>query len=78
MVLARRNLWRNSRFNTLIGKDFGLLLTEKIVEQLAAVLVGMEAIVDIGLDAGVDVAIVELTVQDEEYLVCIMYTKDCK
>ena len=45
-------------------------LTEQIVEQLAAVLVRVEAIVDVGLEARVDVAVVEFAVQDEEDGVC--------
>lgn len=43
--------------------------TEQIVEQLAAVLVGMEAVVDVRGETGVDMAVVEFTIEDEEDLV---------
>jgi hypothetical protein len=44
--------------------------TQKIVEQLAAVLVRVEAVVDVDLEARVHVPVVELAVEDEEHLVC--------
>ena len=37
-------------------------LTEQIVEQLAAVLVGVEPVVDVGVQTRVDMAVVEFTV----------------
>jgi hypothetical protein len=43
--------------------------TEEVVEQLAAVLVRVEAVVDIELEARVDVPVVELAIQDQEDLV---------
>jgi hypothetical protein len=33
-------------------------LTEKVVEQFAAVFVGVEALVNVGLESGVDVSVV--------------------
>jgi hypothetical protein len=47
----------------------GEKLTEEIIEQLAAVLIRVEAIVDVGLQTGIDMAIVEFTVEDKEYLI---------
>jgi hypothetical protein len=46
--------------------------TQKIVEQLAAVLVRVEAVVDVDLEARVHVPVVELAVEDEEHLVCAL------
>ena len=54
----------------LVGQDEldGRLRAEDVVEEVAVVVVGLEALLDAGaaLDAGVDVAVVELAVQDEE------------
>ena len=44
--------------------------TEKIVEELAGVLIGVEAIIDIGLETRVDVAVIQFTVKDQKDLVC--------
>ena len=43
--------------------------TEEVVEEFAAVFVRVEAVVDVGLNTRVDVAVVEFTVQDEEDLI---------
>jgi hypothetical protein len=44
--------------------------TEEVVEKLAAVLVRVQAVVDVGLEPGVHVPVVQLAVQGEECLVC--------
>ena len=49
------------------GKEDGH--TEEIIEQLAAVLVGVEPVVDVGVQTRVDMAVVEFTIEDEEDLV---------
>ena len=43
--------------------------TEEVVEQLAAVFVGMEAVVDVRRETGVDMTVVEFTVEDKEDLI---------
>ena len=43
--------------------------TEEVVEQLAAVFVGMEAVVDVRGETGVDMTVVEFTVEDKEDLI---------
>jgi hypothetical protein len=45
--------------------------TEEVVEELAAVLVRVEAVVDVELQARVDMTVVEFAVQNQEDLVCI-------
>ena len=45
-------------------------LTQQVVEQLAAVLVGAEAIVDVGLQTRIYMAIVQFAIEDQEYLIC--------
>ncbi len=49
-----------------VGKE----RTEKVVEQLAAVFVGVEAIVKVGAEAGVNMAVVEFAIENQEDLVC--------
>lgn len=44
-------------------------LTEEVVEQLAAVLVRMEPVVNIWLESRVDMTVVEFSVQDQEDLI---------
>jgi hypothetical protein len=39
-------------------------LTEQVVEQLAAVFVGVEAVVDVGLQPRVNVAVVQFSVEN--------------
>jgi hypothetical protein len=43
-----------------------LQLTKEIVEEFTAVFVRVEAVIDIGLQPGVNVAVVELSVEDQE------------
>lgn len=38
--------------------------TEEVVKQLATVFVGVEAVIDVGLEAGVYVAVVKFAVED--------------
>jgi hypothetical protein len=44
-------------------------LTQKVIEQLADVFVGLESVVNGGLEAGVDVPKVQLAIEGEEDLV---------
>ena len=41
-------------------------LTEQVIEQLAAVLVGMEPIIEIWLQPGVDMPVVQLSIENQE------------
>jgi len=41
-----------------------ILLTEEVVEQFAAVLVGMEPIVNVGLQTGINMAIVQFSIEN--------------
>lgn len=43
--------------------------TQQVVEQLAAVFIRMEPIIDIGLKTGVNVSIIQFAVQNQENLV---------
>ena len=52
--------------STRAGAD---ALTEKVIEKLAAVLVRMKPVFDIGRQTGVNVTVVKFTVKDEEDLV---------
>lgn len=53
------------------GGDSGRSLrTQEVVEQLTAVLVRVKAVVNVGLQAGVNMTVVEFAVQNQENLVC--------
>lgn len=45
----------------------GMIPTQKVVEKLAAILVRVETIVDVGLETGVDMAIIQFAIQDQKY-----------
>lgn len=44
--------------------------TEEVIKELAAIFVGMEAVVNVGAQARVDMTVIELSVEDKEDLVC--------
>jgi hypothetical protein len=54
-----------------IRRRIGGRRTKEIVKELAAVLVRVKAVVDVKLQARVDMTVVELAVQNQEDLVCI-------
>jgi hypothetical protein len=41
--------------------------TQEVIKELAAVLIRVEAVIDVGLEAGIDVAVVEFAIENEEY-----------
>jgi hypothetical protein len=49
-----------------VGREKAPKRTEEIVEEFAAVFIGVESIVDVGLESRVDVSVVEFAIEDEE------------
>lgn len=51
--------------------------TKKIVEQLAAILIGMEPVVDVWLKPRVNMSVIQFTIQDEEDLIVVDQWCNC-
>jgi hypothetical protein len=51
--------------------------TKKVVEQLAAILIGMEPVVDVRLKPRVNMSVIEFTIQDEEDLIVVDQWCNC-